>query len=182
MSEENDLLKFFYEVGQAKFVKHCGWWVAKVRDPENIAEHSYRTAIIAVILAKLEKRANPENYAVAALFHDLHETRLLDRHKISSRYLKTPEEVEERIKRDQSALLPTPVNEELFKTFKNLDYAILKDADYLEMALQGREYYDVGYKDAWDWIARVEKVLKTKLPARCSRKSKPLIPTSGGVG
>ncbi len=170
--KENDLLKFLYEVNQAKIIKHCGYWVAKVKDPESVAEHSYSAAVIALILAKLEKKSNPEDYAVAALFHDLHETRLLDRHKISTRYLKTPREVEEQVKRDQSTLLPKSVNKELYDKFKNLDYAILKDADYLEMALQAREYYDTGYKGAWDWIIRVEKVLKTKTARALLKKIK----------
>ena len=44
---DEDLARFGYEVGQLKLVKRTGWWVAGVRDPESVAEHSYRVAVIA---------------------------------------------------------------------------------------------------------------------------------------
>ena len=161
--EAENVLKYFFEAGQLRFVKHSGWWIAKVRDPLSVAEHSYRTAVIAYVLAKLEGAEKPARIAVKALFHDVHETRLLDRHKIASNYLKTPPEVERKAEGDQCALLGKEVGGELLELLQGEeDKEILKDADYLEMAISGREYYDVGYKDAWDWIERVSQVLKTK--------------------
>lgn len=38
---------------------------------------------------------------------------------------------------------------------------VARDADYLEQAITAKEYFDIGYKSAWNWIERVEKVLKT---------------------
>ena len=37
-----------------KRVKRSGWWVAGIDDPESVAEHSYRTALLGYILASLE--------------------------------------------------------------------------------------------------------------------------------
>jgi putative hydrolase of HD superfamily len=165
-NEARNLAKYFFELGQLNLVKQSGMWTAKVKNPLSVAEHSFRAAAIAFTLAKLEglSEERAHKVLVKSLFHDVLEARLLDRHKISSRYLKTPKEVEHTIERDQCASLPTPLNKELLDllTKPSTDDVILKDADYLEMAFHAREYYDVGYKDAWDWIERVEKVLKTK--------------------
>jgi hypothetical protein len=40
----NDMAKYLYEAGQLKRVKRSGWWIAGVKDPESVAEHSFRTA------------------------------------------------------------------------------------------------------------------------------------------
>ncbi len=45
--------RFLYEAGTLKQTRRTGWWMAGVRDPESVAEHSWRTALIATIIAKL---------------------------------------------------------------------------------------------------------------------------------
>lgn len=96
---------FFFEAGELKRVKRSGWWTAGIKDPESVAEHSYRTAIIAFVLAKMEG-LDANKLCTAALFHDLREARLLDRHKISQKYLDTPHEVEDKIILEQAQNLP----------------------------------------------------------------------------
>lgn len=159
--ETSELLKYLHEIGQMRFVKRSGWWVAKIRDPESVAEHSFRTAVIAYILAKLEGHPNPEKLVVKSLFHDVLEARLLDRHKISSNYLKTPPEVERLIEKEQASRLPGKMGNDMMALLADED-VIAKDADYLDVALAGREYYDAGYKDAWDWVVRPGLRLRTK--------------------
>lgn len=39
--------RFLYEAGTLKQTRRTGWWMAGVRDPESVAEHSWRTALIA---------------------------------------------------------------------------------------------------------------------------------------
>ncbi len=48
-------------------------------------------------------------------------------------------------------------------TFKdNTDFGnIAKDADYLEMAFTAKEYIEIGYEGAWDWINNVGRALRT---------------------
>ena len=48
-----DLVNFFFEAGTLKNVKRCGWWLINIKDPESIAEHSFRTSVIGYFLAKL---------------------------------------------------------------------------------------------------------------------------------
>src|SRR5215469_9736084 len=47
-------VRYLYEVGQLKLSKRTGWWHAGVPDPESVAEHTFRTAIIGYVLAVLE--------------------------------------------------------------------------------------------------------------------------------
>ncbi len=44
------LAKFGYEMGLLKRARRTGWWLAGVKDPETIAERSFRTALIAYLL------------------------------------------------------------------------------------------------------------------------------------
>ncbi|HII38412.1 TPA: HD domain-containing protein [Candidatus Micrarchaeota archaeon] len=164
---DKELLNYFFESGQLKFVKRSGWWAAKIRDPENVAEHSFRTAVIGYFLACREGHANPERLAVRLLLHDMHEARLLDRHKVASAYLKTPKEATKRVEEDQCALLGKELGKKTLDLLEDeSDKQIAKDADYLEAAITAREYFDVGYKDTWDWIERVSQVLKTPTAKR----------------
>lgn len=155
-----NLLKYLFEVNHAKFVKRSGWWVVGIKDPESIAEHSFSTAILAYVIASREKVENPERITLHALFHDLHETRLLDQHKIASKYCKIPKEVKKKAERDQCNLLGE-TGDKIYALLGE-DSVIVKDADYLEAAITARGYYDNGHKAAFDWIERVSKVLKTK--------------------
>jgi len=139
-------------------VKRSGWWAAGVKDPETVAEHSWRASLVAFVLARMEK-TNAEKIAVTAIFHDLPEARLLDRHKISTNYLKTPKEVEERVSSEQLSLLPAEARPAELNAAEKI---VLKDADFLECALQAREYDEIGYKAARDWLVRIGKKLRTK--------------------
>ncbi|MFH0713029.1 MAG: HD domain-containing protein [Candidatus Micrarchaeota archaeon] len=156
-----NILKYLFEVNHAKFVKRSGWWVVGIKDPESIAEHSFATAILAYVIASREKVENPDRIALHALFHDLHETRLLDQHKIASKYFKIPKEVKKKAERDQCDLLGKPAGDVVYNLLAD-ETAILKDADYLEAAITARCYYDNGHTGAFDWIERVSAVLKTK--------------------
>src|SRR3954452_22938064 len=88
MAEElSRLAGLLYEIGLLKRYKRTGWLVAGVRDPESIADHSFRTAIIASVITVLEG-GNPERAAFMSLFHDTQETRITDIPYIGKRYLK----------------------------------------------------------------------------------------------
>ena len=73
-------------MGQLKRVKRSGWWIAGVENPESVAEHSFRTAAIAYLLAKLEG-ADAGRVTLMALFHDMGEARTNDLHRIVRRYV-----------------------------------------------------------------------------------------------
>src|SRR5947207_2327548 len=69
-----------------KRVKRSGWWVAGIADPESVAEHSFRAALLGYILASLEG-ADPQKTAMICLFHDMGEARINDLHRVAKRYI-----------------------------------------------------------------------------------------------
>ena len=163
---ENDAAKFLYEVGQLKRVKRSGWWIAGVKDPESVAEHTFRTAVIAYLLARLEG-ADAGKTVLMALFHDLSETRTNDAHRIVRRYADW-RDVDKKAMREQSKRLPDGVANEVVSFFEefekevSLEAKLVRDADLLECLIQAREYQALGYHDVADWISNAQAALTTE--------------------
>jgi len=162
----SEFAKFLYELGQLKRVKRSGWWIAGVKDPESVAEHSFRAAVIAHLLAHLEG-ADREKAVSMALFHDTAEARTNDAHRIVRRYVEW-EGVDRKAVEDQSRRLPDALAEQwisLFTEFeeaRSLEAQVARDADLLECLVQAREYQVLGYADVVDWISNAQAALKTK--------------------
>jgi 5'-deoxynucleotidase YfbR-like HD superfamily hydrolase len=167
---EDNISKFLYEVGQLKRVKRSGWWIAGVKDPESVAEHIFRTAVIAYLLARLEG-ADTGKTVLMALFHDLPETRTNDAHRIVRRYADW-RDVDKRAMREQSKRLPDAVANEVFNFFDEFEKEVspeaklARDADLLECLIQAREYEASGYHDVADWIRNAQAALITESAKR----------------
>jgi len=161
-----DIAKFFFELGKLKMVKRSGWWSAGVKDPETVAEHSYRTTIIARILAELEN-ADVDKVTTMILIHDIPETRINDIPKLGARYI-DKDKVEKTAFKEQLERLPKKIADEFLSLYQEMqerktkEAIIAKDADLLECAMQAKKYLDIGYRDTLDWIHNAEKGLKTK--------------------
>lgn len=66
------LVKFFVEVGKLKRMPRRGWVIREIKNPETIAEHIFRVALMSWILADLKKEdLNIERLIKMALIHDL---------------------------------------------------------------------------------------------------------------
>ena len=46
---------YLLELGMLKRAKRSGWWIAGVKDPETIAEHSFRTAVVGSVLSRVRR-------------------------------------------------------------------------------------------------------------------------------
>jgi putative hydrolase of HD superfamily len=160
-------VNFIFELNQLKRLKHNGFKLCGVKDPDSIAEHVMRAAQIGYILAVMEGSKNPEKVAVMVLIHDNGEIRIGDHHKVSARYLDT-EVAEHRAFGDQLNQLGDEISGKWKKYFNEFEDRntkegiIAKDADWLETAFQAKEYYDQGYTEAIDWINNIETALETK--------------------
>lgn len=154
------IVDFIFESGQLKLVKRSGWWVAGIKDPESVADHSYRAAVIAFLLADMEG-ADPHRLASALLFHDLPETRIQDLHKISQRYVKYDDG---KVLAEQAAGLPAGARKKILSLWNltEKEHDILKDADYLEVAFQAKEYAEHGHPECKDWLENAGNRLKTR--------------------
>ena len=52
--EAGAVVRLAFEAGHLKRSKRTGWWVAGIKDPETVAEHSWRTAVLAWFIATAE--------------------------------------------------------------------------------------------------------------------------------
>lgn len=154
-----EIINFFYEIGMLKRIKRSGWWAAGIKDPESVAEHSYRAAIIAYVIAKLEN-VNAEKAALICLFHDIGESRIGDLNKINARYINSKEAEKKAIK-DQVSKLPENVKGNIISFFdeiedkKTKEGIIAHDAEQLECAIQAKEYMEQGYNTE-TWIKNIK--------------------------
>lgn len=96
--KQDDILvgirKLTFEAGGLRRERRKGWHNI-FADPESVAEHSHRAAILGYLLAAFSKTAEPgfenidANYvATLIIFHDLHEVRTGDDDLVQKQYLK----------------------------------------------------------------------------------------------
>jgi putative hydrolase of HD superfamily len=174
--EEGRLKKtvnLIFEMNQLKREYHRGFALAGVREPDTIAEHSLRAAQIGYILACMENErageeaVDAEKVASMLIIHDNHEARVGDQHKVGARYMDI-KEAEKMAFREQIGGLGKAIEEkwegymEEYKSRDTKEGVVAKDADWLETAFQAKEYLDLGYGSAIDWIVNVEKAVETE--------------------
>ncbi|GAA3371222.1 HD domain-containing protein [Streptomyces sannanensis] len=155
---------YLLEMGALKRGKRSGWWIAGVKDPETIAEHSWRTAVIGSVLAMMEG-ADPARVALLCTFHDTQETRVGDIPWIGRRYLTAANN--EAVTADQVADAHPKVAagiQKIIEEYENgesLEVLVAHDADRLECTIQGLEYLQQGYPAAQEWVDSTRAKLKT---------------------
>ena len=71
-------MEFFMEIGKLKNIERSGWIVEGVKSPESVADHSFRTAFIALVLAKGREDIDPHKAVEMALVHDIAESQIGD--------------------------------------------------------------------------------------------------------
>ncbi len=159
-------INLFAEAGLLKKIKRSGWWVAGIKDPESVADHSFRCAIMAYYLAHLEG-VDPFKAMAMALFNDIHEARINDLHKMGHHYIDF-KDAEKRVFKDQVAHLDQGVKGEMTSLRKEYDEQktkasiVARDADILECLLQAKEYYDNGHLKAKKFFKTAPDHLKTR--------------------
>ncbi len=158
-------INFFAEAGLLKSIKRSGWWVAGIKDPESVADHCFRCAVIGYYLAHLE---GAEVFKVLAmtLFNDIHEARINDLHKMGHYYIDF-KAAEKKVFEDQVRPLDKGVREEMiafrreYERQESLESRVARDADILECLVQAKEYYDNGHPKAEKFFRKAPDHLKT---------------------
>lgn len=163
-----NIAKYFFEVGHLKHQKRTGWWRMGVRDPESVAEHSHRTAVIGYVLASLEEGVNSERVVAICVLHDLPETRTGDLNWMNKRYAPGAKDGEQRALHEQAAQLPSHIAArvlaltEEYEKRSSREGQLAHDADLLECLLQAREYQIQGYTKAFEWANMCFEGLQTE--------------------
>ncbi|WP_327133546.1 HD domain-containing protein [Streptomyces sp. NBC_01343] len=161
--------RFLYEAGTLKHTRRTGWWMAGVNDPESVAEHSWRTSLIASVIAKLEG-ADAARAAFLAVWHDTQETRTGDVNHLGKKY--APAGDPQAVTADQTTGMPDVLASairELVAEYEAKDSpeaVCARDADKLECMLQGIEYKAQGYANAQRWIDNSRARLTTETGQR----------------
>jgi putative hydrolase of HD superfamily len=167
MSDDHDAagaMSFIFETGVLKRAARTGWWFAGIKDPESIAEHSFRTAIIGMMLASMEG-ADPARVSVMCLLHDTQETRITDIPHIARRYVTAAPNTQ--ITADQVAACPSAVADAIsaavaeYEAGETIEAVVARDADKLECLVQAVEYRHQGTDSVQRWIDSSRAALKT---------------------
>ena len=177
-SKEEKVLQWAVEAGLLKRVKRTGWWCSGVKDPESVAEHSHRMALLAFYIAG-EEGADPCQAAALGLFHDLPEARIGDAHAVVKRYWKNLAADEARARDEQNACLPEGRGRARIEALgrewsagRTPEAAAARDADYLECAIQALEYFWQERSVAREWVESNVRRLKTKTGKRLGQALK----------
>ena len=146
------LFDFFYLVLELKKVPRKGWKSkVSIEHPESVADHSYSTAIMAMVLSDLQK-LDTQKILKMALLHDLTEA-------ITGDFM--PEEISKEIKntseRDamKEILSKLPKNiakeyDEIWKEYlqaNTKESILLPEIDKMEMAIQAAKYSSEGFSN-----------------------------------
>lgn len=158
------MLDLFFTLGNLKRLPRTGWLLRGVASPESIADHSYRVAVMTLILGEESKRRGLEldvNRAIRiALIHDVGEALITDIPLTARRYL-DKEEAERRVISD----LLGEEYEELFREYEEETTAegrFVKFVDRLEMLLQAEEYRRAGFSNLDEFWRSIEGLRKSE--------------------
>ncbi|NJE77351.1 HD family hydrolase [Thermococcus sp. ES12] len=148
------LLDLLIEAGNLKKLPRTGWLLRGVPNPESIADHSYRVALITLFLADELKASgveiDVERALKIALIHDLAEARVTDI-PLSAQYYLDKGKAEK--KAAMELFIKTPNPREYFRLWREYEEGLsregrlVKFADRLEMLIQAYEYERAGFAD-----------------------------------
>ena len=157
----NKITDLLFEIGTLRNMKrmHCQT-LPQVND--TIASHSFETAIIGIVLAKMEN-VDENKVLKMCLFHDIAEARTGDANFIHSHYVKADEE-----KANKDQYSGTPLEKEVLEILdeynerKSKEAIIAKDADLINQIILQCNYLKDSKKDLDRWNRHSIKGLKTK--------------------
>jgi putative hydrolase of HD superfamily len=180
MGKEDKALQWLVEAGLLKRMKRTGWFCSGIKDPETIAEHSHRMALLAFYIAS-EEGADPCRAATLGVFHDLPETRISDAHAVVKRYWTNLHEDEARARHEQNASLPPGQTRDRISALgeewsggRSAEAICARDADYLECAIQALEYLWQEKGVVREWVDSNCRRLRTKTGKKLGRRLKAL--------
>ena len=130
---------------------------------ENVAEHSFMTALIAFTISRLEPDIDKEKIITMALLHDLGEARTGDLNYVQQKYVDVKEK---KVVSDLTSGLTfgediAKLLEE-FNKCKTKEAKLANDADQISFILELKQLQDTGAKSPERWIEIVKQRLQTK--------------------
>ncbi|UZP69138.1 HD domain-containing protein [Desulfovibrio mangrovi] len=154
------LADFLFEAGMLRKTPRSGYQFLGTGN-ENVAEHSFRTAVIGWVLAR-EAGANAEHTALMCLFHDFHEARIGDFNYVNRIYNTTKPRAA-----IEHATEGTGLEDSLLGLWDELEEAtslearLAQDADQIDLILNLKQELDLGNKYAGKWMEAALQRLRT---------------------
>jgi putative hydrolase of HD superfamily len=157
----DEIVNFLFEVGMLKRTPRSGWQFLD-GGRESVAEHSFRTALTAMVLARMDGEVDADRAIRMALVHDLPEARTGDMNYMNQKYVQADEAA---AAADMAGGLPFgPELEELLAEYREQltpEAILVRDADQLDFLLELKERLDGGVAAARDWMPFVLRRLQT---------------------
>lgn len=149
-----EIIEFSKATGKLKKVRRTGWGMrVGIKDAESVADHTFRTAIMAMVIADA-RGFDTEKVMRMALMHDLGETIIGDWDALQT---KLDGRVEEKQRKENEALrkilfmLPKELEEKYVEVWEELvageteESRLFSQVDRLETIMQALEYEKEGY-------------------------------------
>jgi putative hydrolase of HD superfamily len=158
------MLTLFLEAGKLKRLPRMGWLLRGIKNPESVADHTYRVALITLVLADMLKERGVEIDVEKALkisiLHDLGEAKITDLPLEAQRYI-------DKKKAEKKAIMELLISLnsrslEYFKLFEeyeeetSLEGRLVRFADKLEMLIQAYEYEKSGIQNLEEFWKALE--------------------------
>jgi len=151
MSEEEGSIRFLKIAGRLKKEYRRGWIEkAGIENPESVADHTFRTALLAMLLGD-SRNLDTEKMIKMALIHDIGESIVGDITPSNVEKLKDKKIVENAAIIRIFNNLSTKVREDYLKLWNELrsgtsiEARLVSEADKLEMAIQASDYEEDGF-------------------------------------
>ena len=147
-----NIVNFLFEIGILKKTPRSGYQFLGTGN-ESVAEHSFRVAVIAYLLAKNEPKADMQKVVLMSLFHDFHEARTGDHNYVNKRYVtvnenKAVNDLARKLSFGQEIV--SLIDE--FNSRESLEAKLSQDADQLDFILELKRQQDLGNKSAAEWL------------------------------
>ncbi len=159
---------FLFEVGMLKRTPRSGWQFLVGASGESVADHSFRVAVIAFVLARLhDQSVDADRVLSLALVHDLAEARTGDLNYMNQKYARADE-----VRAAADMLDGLPFAAELgalleeYRDEATPEAVLAHDADQLEMLVQLVEQRDAGVPSTEHWTDFVVQRFRTDTARR----------------
>jgi len=163
-SKIKKLINFLFETRILKYLPRASLPYLKTCLKENVAEHSYYTAMIGWVLAELEG-VDKDKVIKMSLIHDLAEVRGGERNLINKFYTRAPNEPKIFEEIVQHYNIEKLEFKELFEEFfneKSKEAKIVRDANILAQMFFEKEVLDSGNTKVKKWLTTSLSRLKIK--------------------
>lgn len=167
MTSQKDLENIIQSVFESRYLKRIqrsGTTLLLGREvPENVAEHSFYTALFAIVIQHLKPELDLGKLLTLCITHDLEEVRIGDINLVNRFYQNTDNEVQAFNDMWQGSEL----GEKLIKLHKeghtgeSIEALAFKDCDILAELLLEKEFLITGNKEAEEWMDFTHKRLQT---------------------